>query len=125
MVRMHFTIIMYCQYVVKKMAISNQAETQLRHLSSLEDPYIVSYKEAFYENNYVHLVMEYCEGGDLANVIKQRSSRTPPDKLPQQQILDWTLQICLGLKVCDVLWSGTGAVKFKTRYPRSCKPGKC
>lgn len=86
------------KYVVKKMAISNQAETELRHLSSLEDPYIVSYKEAFYENNCVHLVMEYCEGGDLANVIKQRSSRTPPDKLPQQQILDWTLQICLGLK---------------------------
>ena len=94
------------QYVVKKMDVSDPdikklAEAELVHLSSLDDPYIVSYKDAFYENNCLHMVMEYCEGGDLAGVIKERNSCTPPDKLPESQILDWTLHICLGLKVCD------------------------
>ena len=77
------------------------AQNELEHLSSLEDPYIVSYKEAFYEDDCLHMVMEYCEGGDLAGVIKERMSHEPPDKLPEQQILDWTLHICLGLKVCQ------------------------
>jgi len=81
-------------------AMKKLAETELNHLSSLEDPYIVSYKEAFYEGNYLHMVMEYCEGGDLAGVIRERNSCTPADKLLEQQILDWTLHICLGLKVC-------------------------
>jgi len=93
---------------VKKMDVSDPAmkklaETELDHLSSLDDPYIVSYKEAFYENNCLHLVMEYCDGGDLAGVIKERNNQTPADKLSEPQILDWTLHICLGLKVCGLL----------------------
>jgi NIMA (never in mitosis gene a)-related kinase len=33
--------------------------------------YIVLYYESFEENNYLNIVMEYCDGGDLSHFIEK------------------------------------------------------
>ena len=97
--------VVLCQYVIKRMDIQDPevkevADTEVDHLSSLKHRHIVSYKEGFVDRKYLYLVMEYCEGGDLAGVIQRQSRKS--EKLSELQILDWTLQICLGLKVCKL-----------------------
>jgi serine/threonine protein kinase len=47
-------------------------------------------------SSYLCIVMEYADGGDLYNRIKEQKKI---GKLwPEDQILDWFIQICLGVK---------------------------
>jgi len=46
------------------------ALNEVKILSALENPYIVKYYDSFIEKNYLNIVMEYCDGGDLAGYIK-------------------------------------------------------
>ena len=57
---------------------------------------MVQYHDSFIEKDYLCIVMDYCEKGDLQKRIKRaRSSR----KIFQQaRILDWFVQLCLGLQ---------------------------
>lgn len=41
------------------------ALNEVRILASLEDEYIVSYREAFIDNNELYVIMEYCPNGDV------------------------------------------------------------
>jgi serine/threonine protein kinase len=41
----------------------------VRILASIENPYIVSYKDAFIDDNNLCIVMEYAQGGDLEVLI--------------------------------------------------------
>jgi len=77
--------------------VKEVADIELDHLSSLTHRHIVSYKEGFVDSKYLYLVMEYCEGGDLDDVIQRQSRRS--ERLAELQIVEWTTQICLGLKV--------------------------
>lgn len=44
----------------------------------------------------LYIVMEYADGGDLdARIKRQRKARIP---FPEEQILEWFVQICLALK---------------------------
>ena len=45
------------------------AVNEVKVLSSLKHPYIVSYRESFTENRQLAIVMDYAEGGDIAGVI--------------------------------------------------------
>jgi len=44
-------------------------EQELNILLSVDHPYIVKFYEAFLDHKYVHLVMEYCNGGDLSDKL--------------------------------------------------------
>jgi len=77
--------------------VKRVSDTELHTLSSLKHCRIVSYKEGFADKKYLYLVIQYCESGDLRSVIERQSRRS--EKLSELQILDWTRQICLGLKV--------------------------
>jgi len=81
--------------------IKQVADAEVDYLSSLTHRHIVSYKEGFTDTKHFYLVMEYCEGGDLAGVIQRQSRKS--EKLSEMQILDWTRQMCLGLKVRETL----------------------
>jgi len=37
----------------------------VRILASIDNPYIISYKDAFIDDNSLCIVMEYAQGGDL------------------------------------------------------------
>ena len=38
---------------------------------SVDHPYIAKFYEAFLDHEYVHLVVEYCEGGDLCTKLEK------------------------------------------------------
>ena len=65
-------------------------------LSRLKHPNIVSYRESFQDSNCVlHIIMGYCEGGDLSSRLKAQGGRL----LPERQVVEWFVQICLALQV--------------------------
>jgi NIMA (never in mitosis gene a)-related kinase len=51
---------------------------EVRILASIQHPYIISYKEAFYdgESGCLCIVMEYAGGGDILNKIRKMKRRT-------------------------------------------------
>merc|ERR1719310_769059 len=65
-------------------------------LSSLKHPYIVRYRESFHEDGWLCIVMDYCEGGDLADKIKKM--RQSGKSFPEDQVLRWFTQAILALK---------------------------
>ncbi|XP_069826075.1 serine/threonine-protein kinase Nek5-like isoform X2 [Dendropsophus ebraccatus] len=63
-------------------------------LAKMNHPNIVRFIASIEENNSLYIVMEYCDCGDLMNRInKQRGVL-----LDEDQILNWFVQISLGLK---------------------------
>ncbi len=47
-----------------------EAINEVTILSKLEHPNIVKYYDSFIEKNFLNIIMEFCEGGDLANFLK-------------------------------------------------------
>ena len=60
-------------------------------LSSLNCPYIVKYYDSFVENSTLYIVMEYCEKGDLSQILKKQ-------QLQEQKIWKFFIQISIGLE---------------------------
>ena len=52
------------------LSLPARAPRQVLLLERLEHPNVVKYYESFVEGNVLHIVMQYCSGGDLAHVIK-------------------------------------------------------
>ena len=80
-------------YVIKKIKtrdISDKdrenIENEVGLLKQLQHSNIVSYKESFVdEENYLSIVMAYCEGGDMYNKIRENKN----SNFPESQVLDW------------------------------------
>ena len=71
---------------------------EVRILSSINNPYIIAYKEAFWNdiNKTLNIVMEYCDDGDLElkiNIMKRNKN-----KFDEKLIWNYAIQILLGLK---------------------------
>ena len=88
------------QYVLKRIKLDSLSEREKRTaaqearlLSELVHPNIVSYKDSFHSNGLLHIVMSYCEGGDLNKFLKARNSC----HLSESQIIHWFVQIALAL----------------------------
>lgn len=43
----------------------NEAMNEVNILKKIDNPYIVTYYSSFIENNYLNIIMEYCNRGDL------------------------------------------------------------
>jgi len=91
------------QYVLKSVDTSRMsskerkgAMNEVKVLSALKHPYIVSYRESFMENNQLCIVMDYAEGGDLFKVIDR--SRRKCQTIGQPKIVRWLTQALLALK---------------------------
>ena len=87
-------------YVMKQIDIKQmkskyrmEAINEVNILSKMENPYIVKYFDSFIERNLLNIIMEYCEGGDLYNLIKQQFGRP----LLELKIWKFVIQVCLGL----------------------------
>ncbi|XP_030642456.1 serine/threonine-protein kinase Nek5 [Chanos chanos] len=63
-------------------------------LSKMKHPNIVAFFKSFQERNSLYIVMEYCDGGDLLKRINTQRGQL----FSEEQITDWFVQICLGLK---------------------------
>ncbi|XP_041116183.1 serine/threonine-protein kinase Nek3-like [Polyodon spathula] len=63
-------------------------------LAKMKHPNIVAFRESFEAEGHLYIVMEFCAGGDLMQKLKwQKGSLFPED-----MILNWFTQICLGTK---------------------------
>lgn len=66
-------------------------------LASMKHPYVVKYHSTFTDSGWYGIVMDFCEGGELAEQIRNRrdDGETP---FPEEQILRWITQAALALK---------------------------
>ena len=87
-------------YVIKQIPLENlsplereEVKEEANLLSQIKSDYVVKYYDSFEENNCLNIVMEYCEGGDLEHLLKQRN------KIPLNDNFIWKLfiQIVIGL----------------------------
>jgi NIMA (never in mitosis gene a)-related kinase len=90
-------------FVMKKITVSGMGEQELADckkeiqiLSVMKHPNIIRYKRSFVRRGALCIVMEYADGGDLHQLIRQQ--RHAGKYLQEGQILDWFTQACLGLK---------------------------
>uniref|UniRef100_A0A8C3BCK5 non-specific serine/threonine protein kinase n=1 Tax=Cairina moschata TaxID=8855 RepID=A0A8C3BCK5_CAIMO len=63
-------------------------------LAKMKHPNIVAYKESFEADGHLYIVMEYCDDGDLMEKIKHQRGKL----FPEDMILHWFVQMCLGVK---------------------------
>nr|XP_060642782.1 serine/threonine-protein kinase Nek3 [Anolis sagrei ordinatus] len=63
-------------------------------LAKMKHPNIVTFAESFEVDGHLYIVMEYCDDGDLMQKIKLQKEKL----FPENTILEWFTQICLGVK---------------------------
>ena len=87
-------------YVIKQIPLEDlspsekeEVKTEAKLLSQIKSDFVVKYYESFEENNFLNIVMEYCELGDLEHLLKQRNN------IPLNDNFIWKLfiQIVIGL----------------------------
>eukprot|EP00743_Colponemidia_sp_Colp-15_P008700 GILK01009475.1.p1 GENE.GILK01009475.1~~GILK01009475.1.p1 ORF type:complete len:649 (-),score=124.07 GILK01009475.1:252-2123(-) len=90
-------------YVSKQVHLSSMtpkekegAHREVEVLGHLDHPNIVAYKESYLVNDTLHIIMQYCDGGDLAMHIKKRKAANKPFK--EREILNLFVQIASALQ---------------------------
>ena len=88
-------------YVMKQISLrqmdrkgQQESLNEVNILASLDNPYIVKYYDSFIENKILNIVMEFCEKGDLGQVLKAQMGRL----LPETKIWKYFIQMCFGLE---------------------------
>lgn len=95
------------EYVVKEIRIAEltsreqlSAVNEVKLLAKIKSPYVVKYYDYYIDKESLHIVMEYCNRGDLSSLIrkaKEKPSRDLPG-LKYEIIWSVVLQIILGLQ---------------------------
>lgn len=84
---------MYLQYLSEKERQS--AECEVEFLRVITGPTIIKFYESFIENNEIQIIMEYAEGGSLAQLIQKHCITNK--KFTEDEIMMYTAQITLSL----------------------------
>lgn len=89
------------QVVIKKINMNRMSlkekessRKEVTVLSQLKHSNIVSFVDSFEAQGYLHIVMDFCDGGDLHQMIRAQKNV----HFPEEKILDWFVQICLAMK---------------------------
>ena len=89
-------------YVIKQISLFglskeeiNDVKLEAKILSSIKSIYVVKYLESFEEKNFLNIVMEYCDGGDLGKFIEE--NRNKNKYINEDLIWKLFIKICLGL----------------------------
>jgi serine/threonine protein kinase len=106
----NFGTVILCQskadmkhYVIKCINVAEMSRSEraaalqeadlLRHL---KHPFIVAYKDSFMQNNILHMVMQYCSGGDMRSKVRQAEGKY----FEESVILNWFAQLVLAIFHC-------------------------
>ena len=91
---------MVCIKEVRLTALSQkdreEAMKEIKVLAALNHPYIVKYIENFQERGSLYIVMEFADGGDLAQKI-EKQGRKP---FSEEEVMKNFIQIALAIKYC-------------------------
>ena len=89
------------QFVIKQVDVSRmkpkeheEAKKEIKLLAAFNHPNIVRYRDSFIESGTLNIVMDFCEGGELHQLLKERKGAV----LTEQQVLDYFVQLCLAMK---------------------------
>ncbi len=90
-------------YVIKNVRIAElsykeqtEAINEVQILAQLKSPYVVRYFDSFIDKDSLHIVMEFCNRGDLQNLLKKAKEKNVPG-LKDNVIWNICLQVILGL----------------------------
>ena len=61
-----------CKSIAKKTSSipAHQLESEIRIIAELDHPNVIRMHEFFEDDEYIHIIMEYCTGGDVLTMIK-------------------------------------------------------
>ena len=89
-------------YVIKQISLFGLTQEEIKDvkleakiLHSIKSPYVVKYFDSFEEKNFLNIVMEYCDGGDLGKFIEEK--KTINERLNEDLIWILFIKITLGL----------------------------
>ena len=68
----------------------------MRKVCSDGCPFVCQLKDAFVDGETLHIVLEFCEGGDLHTLLKARGKAL----FDEETVLGFAIQLLLGLKHC-------------------------
>ncbi|XP_016069084.1 PREDICTED: serine/threonine-protein kinase Nek3 isoform X4 [Miniopterus natalensis] len=80
-------------FAMKEIRLSKNSRKEAVLLAKMKHPNIVAFKESFEAEGHLYIVMEYCDGGDLIQKIKHQKGKL----FPEDMILNWFTQMCLGV----------------------------
>ena len=71
-------------------------------LKNLNNPFIVKFEQCFHEEDFLIIVLEYCENGDLLDLIKKKKEDKKNEKeqtrFEEADVMDFCIQMCFALK---------------------------
>jgi hypothetical protein len=99
------------------------AGKEARILEELHHPNIIAFHAAFVDTQFLCIVTEFCNGGDLAQYIRRTADAQ--QRIAEELVLEWTVQLSLALDYIHTrsVRAAAPAASHRHSPPRRSTPG--